>query len=739
MTEETGDNIQKLNTGSLNRRQFMTSSATAAGGLLMAFHIPAFGVMSKAERPYVISEDSGPEINAWLAINADDTITIRVAQSEMGEGVFTSMPMIVAEELEADWRNVRAEYASANRSLKEDRVYQRMSTGGSGAVRRSRVYLQQAGAEARERLIKAAAEKWNVNPSECHADYGRVYHKASKRSINYGAIAADAAKVSVANVKIKTPEQFNLLGLPKNRLDVPAKVDGSAIYGMDVRLPNMVYAAVVHCPVIGGTVRGFRFNAIRNRPGVIQAVRMESAVAVIAESWWQAKNAAEALPIEWNTGPDAKTSTETMKKAYVAELDKEGVVAVAEGDAVGYMERSERSIESDYSVPYLAHTAMEPLNCTVHVQEDRVDVWAGVQNPESALAVASEVSGVKPDNVYVHNCFLGGGFGRRSWPDFVREAVKIGKEIDRPVQMIWSREEDTAQGRFRPMSVMRFKAGFDIDKNWIAYTNHSVTHSIMSGLRPDSVMDGLDSSSLEGLDNMPYAVANKKITHTIKNTHLTTWFWRSVGSSQNAFAMECFVDEMAEAAGQDEIAFRRKLLVKHPKLLNVLDMLESKSNWGKSMPAGSAMGVAIHECFGSVCGQVAEVSVSQEGKLKVNKIVSVVDCGNLVNPLTAAEQIESGIMYGLTAALYGKITIENGAVLEKNFDSHQIAKMGDTPLMETHWALSGGEMWGGIGEPGTPCVAPAVCNAIYKITGRRVRSLPLNDYYLRPKSAGRRG
>ena len=726
-----------VKTATMSRRQFMTSSATATGGLLMSFHIPAFSKMMQDPPPYEISQESGPEINAWLAIDADDTISIRVAQSEMGEGVFTSMPMIVAEELEADWRNVKAEYASANRSLKEDRVYKRMGTGGSGAVRRSRVYLQQAGAEARERLIKAAAEKWNVKPAECHADYGRVHHKATKRSINFGAIAADAAKVNVANVKIKSPEQFNLLGLPTRRLDVPAKVDGSAVFGMDVRLPNMVYAAVVHCPVIGGTVRGFRFNAIRNRQGVLQAVRMESAVAVIAESWWQAKTAVEAMPVEWSIGADGKSSTELMKKEYLSELENEGVVAVNEGNAIQQMEESERSIESDYSVPYLAHTAMEPLNCTVHVQEDRVDVWAGVQNPESALAVAAEESGIAPDNVYVHNCFLGGGFGRRSWPDFVREAVKIGKEVDRPVQMIWSREEDTAQGRYRPMSVMRFKAGFDINKNWTAYTNHSVTHSILSELRPDSVKDGLDSSSLEGLDNMPYRVANKRITHTIKNTHLTTWFWRSVGSSQNAFAMECFVDEMAEAAGQDEIAFRRKLLQDHPKLINVLDVLESKSQWGKSMGAGSAMGVAIHESFGSICGQVAEVTISSDGKLKVDKIVSVVDCGNLVNPLTAEEQIESGVMYGLTAALYGKITVENGRVLEKNFDSHQIARMNDTPKMETHWALSGGDMWGGIGEPGTPCVAPAVCNAIYKITGRRIRSLPLNDYYLRPKRGKR--
>lgn len=711
---------------SLTRRQFIKSGATAAGGMMLSFHLPAFG---KAV-PYEPYTNDNPEINAWLVIDPDDTITIRVAQSEMGEGVFTSMPMIVAEELEADWRNVRAEYASANRSLKEDRVYQRMGTGGSGAVRRSREYLQQAGAEAREKLIKAAAEKWYVTPDECYADYGRVYHKPSGRSINYGAIAADAAKVSVANVEIKKPEQFNLLGLPTKRLDVPSKVDGSAKFGMDVRIPGMVYAAVVHCPVLGGTVRGFRFNAIRNRPGILQAVRLDNGVAVIAERYWQAKTASEALPIDWNIGPEGKTFSQTMQSEFVKALEGEGVTVEASGNAAKVMDEAQKTIESDYVVPYLAHACMEPLNCTVRIQENRVDVWTGTQNPESALASAAEVSGVAPENVYVHNCFLGGGFGRRSHPDFVREAVTIAKEAGRPVQMIWSREEDMRQGRYRPMSAIRFKAGFDLDKNVISYTNHSVTHSILAGLRADAVADGVDRTSVEGLANMPYVIPNKKITHTIKNTHLTTWFWRSVGSSQNAFAMECFVDEMAAAADKDPLKFRQALLAGHDEMLNVLDVLARKAEWGKPMPRGSAQGIAIHESFGSIVGQVAEVTVTQEGDLTVDKITSVVDCGNLVNPLTAEMQIESGIIYGLTAALYGKLTIENGRILETNFDTYPMVKMAEAPVMETHFALSGGDKWGGMGEPGTPPVAPAICNALYRITGRRIRSLPIKDYYL---------
>lgn len=710
----------------VSRRALIKSSATATGGLLLAFHLPSF---SKA-RPFESYPESAEEINAWLTIGIDDTITIRVAQAEMGQGVFTSLPMIVAEELEADWRKVRAEYADVNRSIRQDRIYRMMDTGGSRAVRRSREYLQQAGAEARERLIKAAAEQWLVSPDECYADYGRIYHKGSGRSTNYGAVAADAAKVSVVGVRIKTPEEFELLGLPTPRLDVPAKVNGTATFGMDIRIPGMVYAAVAHCPVLGGEVRSLRFNAVRNQAGVLKSVRMKHSVAIVAEHYWQAKTAVEAMPVQWVLGPAGKTYSEIFKREFVAELENEGTVLKESGNVAAAMDEAEKSFESDYVVPYLAHACMEPLNCTVHIQEDRVDVWLGTQFPESALAVTAEITGQSPENVYIHNCFLGCGFGRRSSTDYVEEAVHIAKEVGKPVQMIWSREEDMRSGYYRPMAAMRFKAGFDLDKNLIAYSNRSVTHSIRADHGGSSKK--IDSSSVSGLVDMPYEVEHKKISHTAKNTHLTSWWWRSVGHSQNAYAMECFVDEMATSSRMDPFAFRRKHLADRPDLLDVLEVLEKKSNWGKKrLPRGTAQGIAIHESFGTICGQVAEVTVSGTGELKIDRIVSVLDCGNLVNPLTAEMQVESAIMFGLTAALYGKLTVENGVVLEDNLDTYRIAAMAEAPVIETHFALSGGDKWAGLGEPATPPVAPAVCNALYKITGRRIRILPIKDYMLR--------
>ncbi|MFT5210109.1 MAG: isoquinoline 1-oxidoreductase beta subunit [Flavobacterium sp.] len=719
--------LKGANKVSSSRRQFLKSTATATGGLIIAFHIPSFA--EAKVRPYEAFALKNDEVNAWLAIDADDTITIRVAQAEMGQGVFTSMPMIVAEELEADWRNVRAEYADANRTIREDGVYQRMLTGGSGAVRRSRPYLQMAGAEAREKLLKAAAEKWNVSRDDCYADYGKIYHKPTRRSASYGELASAAARISVGTVRIKSPEEFNLLGLPKKRLDTPSKVDGSAVFGMDVRVPNMVYAAVVHCPVIGGTLRSHRFNAVRNLPGVIQAVKLKSGVAIVAETYWQAKTAIEKLPVQWNIGDEGKTYSDTFRNEYSAILSDEGTIVHEVGDTRSAFETSEKIIASDYFVPYLAHACMEPLNCTVSVEKDRVDVWAGMQNPESALHAVAKVTGIAPENVYTHNCFLGGGFGRRSNNDYIIEAAIISKEAGLPVQMIWSREEDTKAGFYRPMAAMRFKAGFDLDRQLTAYSNHSVTHSILKDMGAD-VSSGIDNSSVEGLANMPYEIPRKKITHTIRNTHIPTWWWRSVGSSQNAFAMECFVDEMATAAKMDALAYRKKLLSSRQDLLDVLEELEEKSGWSTSLPRGRARGMAIHESFGTIVAQAVEVSVDKSGRALVHKVVSVVDCGNLVNPLIAEMQIESGIIYGLSAALYGKITIEKGRVQQENFDTYQMVRMQETPVMETHWKLSGGEKWGGLGEPGLPCVAPAVVNALYQITKRRIRSLPISDYYL---------
>jgi isoquinoline 1-oxidoreductase beta subunit len=712
----------------ISRRGFIKASVSAAGGLTLGFSLPVFSNARPFERTGLI----GSELNAWLTIEPDDSILIRVAQAEMGQGVMTSLPMLIAEELEADWRTIKVEYADVNRQILGNGIFGRMNTRESDAVVKGRKQLQLAGAQARERLLKAAAEKWMVSPADCYADYGRIYRKASSDSFGYGELASLAAEVTVANVRIKTPEAFNILGLPTPRLDVPAKVDGSAIYSMDVRVPDMVYAAVIHCPVLGGRLQSLRFNAIRHLPGVLKAVRMESSVAVVAETFWQAKKAADQLPVFWNLGPGAKTFSDTIKRDFFEKFSEDGDVILEKGDAVTLMYHAGKTIESDYYVPYLAQAPLEPMNCTVQVQQDRVDVWVGHQNPEAVVDVVAKLTGEAPYDVYVHNCYLGGSFGRRSHTDFVEEATRIALETGTPVQMIWTREEEMRSGAYRPMSAMRFKAGFDIEKELVALTNHSVTHSI--SYDRDGEFSGVDESSVEGLRDHAYELPAYKFTHTRKNKHLSSWWWRSGGHSINAFGMECFIDEMAVAARKDPFEFRRSLLQSKPDHLEVLEKLEQQSRWKKAqLPKGTAQGMAIHESYGTICGQVAEVTVNSDGSVRVNKVTAVVDCGNLVNPMTAEEQIEGGILFGLTAALNGKLTIENGRVLEDNLDTYEIIRMAEAPEIDIHWITLSTEHWGGLGEPSTPVIAPAVCNALYKITGRRIRSLPIRDYYLQIK------
>jgi isoquinoline 1-oxidoreductase subunit beta len=721
----------------ISRRQFVISTAAIGGGLVLGFFLPSRQAKAAtiAPKPWTSPTEGGKEVNAWLVIGSDDTVTIRVAQSEMGEGVFTSMPMLVAEELECDWMKVRAEYASANRSLRENRVYQRMATGGSGAVRRSREYLQQAGASARARLIAAAAQQWGVPAGECKAENSLVIHPASGRKVNYGAVAAAAASVKLdAEPAIKKPDQFKLLGKPQKRLDVPLKVDGSATFGIDVRLPDMLYASVLTCPVFGDKLKRHDFDAIKNMPGVQAAVEVPDGIAVVADSFWRAKTALEVMPVEWDFGASANTNSEGFWQAFRAALAKEGVVPEKgeKGDALAAISKAAKVVEADYELPYLAHATMEPMNCTAQVTPQRVDVWVGTQNPEGALAAAAEIAGVAPENVYVHNCFLGGGFGRRFRNDDVRQAVTVAKAMGgRPVKLLWTREEDMRHDLYRPMAAMRFRAGLDANGMPVVFFNRSVTHSILSGFRPDDVKGGVDRTSVEGLANMPYGFAEYRFEHLIQNTHVPVWFWRSVGSSQNAFAVESFIDELAHAAGKDPVELRRLLLKEHSDWLHVLETVAQKANWGKALPKGTAQGLAIHESYGSIVGEVAEVSVSRRGEVHVEHVVCAVDCGHVVNPLTVEMQMESGIVYGLTAAFYGQITIEKGRVAESNFDNYQMLRINQMPEVETHLALTGGTKWGGIGEPSVPPIAPAVCNAIFKITGKRIRSLPLMNHDLR--------
>ena len=745
----------------ISRRQFLVTTAAVGGAFVLGFHLPGREAEAAtiAAKPWTPPLEGGQEVNAWLIIGSDDSVLIRVGQSEMGEGVFTSMPMLVAEELACDWTKVRAEYASANRSLRENRVYQRMTTGGSGAVRQSRKFLQQAGASARQRLIAAAAKEWGVPASECTADNSQVIHTASGRKVNYGAIAAAAAAVKLdAEPEIKTPDKFKLLGQSLPRLDVPLKVNGEAVYGIDVRLPDMLYAAVVACPVYGGKLKSYNFDAIKNMPGVKAAVPLpnvlwhlhavvpdwaksgeqsgvdaSNGVAVVADSFWRAKTALEVMPIEWDYGPHANTSSADFLKTFVAALDKPGVTAKEEGDALAALSSAAKVVEADYTVPYLAHAAMEPMNCTAQVTAQRVDVWVGTQTPEGALAAAAATAGVGPENVYVHNCFLGGGFGRRLFSDEVKQAVTVAKAMGgKPVKMIWTREEDMRHDFYRPISAIRFRAGLDANGMPVALFNRSATHSILSWFRPEDkeIQIGIDRTSVEGLRNMPYAFAQLRVEHLMQSTHVSVAFWRGVGSTQNAFALESFIDELAHASGKDAVELRRQLLKNHPDWLQVLDTVAQKANWGKAMPKGSAQGMAIHECFGSIVGQVAEVSVSKRGEVHVERVVCAVDCGHVVNPLSVAEQMEGGVVYGLTSALYGQITIDKGRAVEGNFDTYQMLRLHQMPEVETHLALTGGDKWGGIGEPSVPPIAPAVCNAIFKITGKRIRTLPLMNHDL---------
>ncbi|MFN3236980.1 MAG: molybdopterin cofactor-binding domain-containing protein [Pseudomonadales bacterium] len=704
----------------LTRRMLLKSSVTAAGGMLLGFHLPVFANAT----PYQTETLSNGELNAWLRIDPDNTITIRVAKAEMGQGVMTALPMILADELEVDWNDVTVEYADPANS-----AYGSMATSGSRAVRESRPILQQAGAEAREKLIKAAAESWLVPVEEVYADFGKIIHKPTRRSFRYGELAAKAAEISVANVKIKQPRDFTLIGLPTPRIDTPAKVDGSAKFGMDVRVEGMVYAAVKHCPVLGGKLRGYRFNAVRGMPGVIAAVRLETGVAIVAESFWQASQAVEQLPVQWDIGEEEKSYSEKMRQDFAEALPNPGVMLRQDAGTEAALETSENIIESDYLVPYLSHACMEPMNCTARVHPDGIDIWAGVQNPHKVISDVAALMGKPEREIQVHNCYLGGGFGRRSHTDYVLEAVTIAQEVGLPVQMIWSREDDMRGGRYRPMAAARFKVGLDLDNNVVAYTNHSVAHSILLD-RDGELADGTDSNSVQGLIDMPYEFAPQEISHTVKNTHVPTWWWRSVSHSQNAFALECFIDELATTTKMDPFAFRRKYLRNKPRWIEVLNELEDKSNWKRRPGGGKARGVAIHECFGTIVAQVAEVSITPNGGAQVHKIISVVDCGNLINPAIAKAQVESSVLYGLSATLYGKVTIERGVVLEDNFDTYRVMEMADTPEMETHFFLAEEENWGGLGEPAVPPVAPAVVNALYQLTRRRIRSLPVSDFYL---------
>jgi isoquinoline 1-oxidoreductase beta subunit len=722
--------IERL-TPILDRRRFLVTAMSAAGGLAIGVALPRRARATTVEGAPWTEDVPAGEVNAWVVIDPDDTITIRVAKSEMGEGVMTSMPMIVAEELACDWSKVRAEYASGNRNMRGGMtVYKGMLTGGSAAVRSSRPYLQQAGASARERLVAAAAARWKVPATECTAADSKVTHTPTGRSLNYGALAGDAAKVVLdKEPDIKTPDQFTLIGKPVARLDTKVKVTGEAIFGIDVRLPDMLYAAVTMCPVPGGTPKSYDDKAVLRLRGVKGVVQLPYGVAVVADRFWRAKQAALALSVTWDQGAGAGTSSAQFRQDYRDALKGPLENAKTVGDVAGALAK-DKVIEALYEVPYLAHAAMEPLNCTVHLQPDRLDIWMGTQAPEVTIGLAAKQTGLRPDQIYVHNCYLGGGFGRRAVNDELVQAIAIAKTVDKPVKLIWTREEDMRHDRYRPQAAIAFKAAIGKDGMPTAFQAQTAVGSILKSLK--GMLDfpmppGVEPMAVEGLSNLPYAIPNLKVDAVLKDTHVPTMFWRSVGSSQNAFAVESFIDELAHEAGQDPYQFRRKLLEGKPDFLKVLDTLAEKANWNEKLPPGKGRGLAIHESFGTIVGECVEASVDAKGKVRCDRVVVVVDCGHVVNPRTVEMQMESGVIYGLTAALYDAITVKDGAIEQGNFDSYQMVRLADAPRIETYLALSGGTKWGGIGEPGTPPIAPALCNAIFAATGKRIRQLPIKD------------
>jgi isoquinoline 1-oxidoreductase beta subunit len=555
---------------------------------------------------------------------------------------------------------------------------------------------------------------------------GMILHAASGRTLGFGALAADAARVTLtAEPAIRAPEQFRLVGTSQPRLDTRVKVNGAARFGIDTRLPGMLYGAVAACPVFGGTLLSADDAAIAGRRGIKAVVRLKDAVAVVADNFWRARQALADLPITWDEGAAANTNSAQFRAEYRAALDGPAANALTRGDVSGALAGTPKIVEALYEVPYLAHATMEPLNCTAHVQAGRVDVWIGTQFPDAALRAAAEVSGVAPENVYVHNCYLGGGFGRRAVNDELRQAVAVSKAVGAPVKLIWTREEDMQHDRYRPQAAIRFRAGLGADGTPVAWQARTAVGSIRRSLGWDPVSNGVESSAVEGLANTPYAFPNATVDCILKNTHVPVMFWRSVGSSQNAFAVESFIDEMAAAAGVDPLAMRRRLLAGRADFLHVLSVLEEKSGWGRPLPVGWGRGIAIHESFGTIVGEVVEASVSGRGDVRVHRVVAAVDCGHVVNPATVERQIESAVIYGLTAALSGEITIAKGRVQQANFDTYEMVRMADAPRIETYLALSGGNKWGGIGEPGTPPIAPALANAIYDATGTRIRALPI--------------
>jgi isoquinoline 1-oxidoreductase beta subunit len=716
----------------MDRRHFLKVSGTTSAGMSLGFFLPEKGQAAEAA-------GVTPQLNVWVEIEANNTIVIRYARAEMGQGSLTSAPMIIAEELEADWKTVRVEYATAHENLRTKRAYGDMASVGSRTIRNSQEYLRKAGATCRDMLVTAAAQKWNVPASECKASLSKVTHAASKRSLTYGQLAADAAKLEAPKtVQLKDPKDWTLIGKSIPRVDIPDIVVGNRVYGIDVQLPGMLHAAVAACPVFNGKVKTMDASKVENRRGIVKVLNMGDFVAVVADNWWRAKEALREVSVDWDVGEHGTLSSAAIMAHFKAGMEQpELAVARNDGNTSEALAKAAKVVEADYFTPYLAHATMEPMVCTAWLQGDKLDVWSSSQNPEATLSVSAANAGVPQANVKVHPVQLGGGLGRKSPQDFTKQAVLIAKAMaGKPVKMLWTREEEIQHGLYRPASLMRFKAGLNASGKVEALHIRVSAPSILATLLKLPLPKGIDGQAVASFNDHPYDIPNTLVDYAQRNTNVPVGFWRSVGHSQNPFGRECFIDELALAAGKDPVAFRLDMLPNDEKSKRdrgILQAVTKAAGWGSTLPAGVFRGVAETEGYGSWTACVCEVSVNAKNEVKIHRVVIGIDPGYAVNPDNIVAQFQGSVVHGLTAIFWGENTIKEGRVEQSNFHDYRMMRLNEMPKVEVVIAPTGG-FWGGVGEPAQAPLAPALVNAISAAMGKRIRSLPLKNHGLTLKA-----
>jgi isoquinoline 1-oxidoreductase beta subunit len=703
------------NISTFSRRDFIKVVSSAGAGLVLGFHLT-----TQRQNELCAAEVESFSPNAWLRLDADDSITIAVFRSEMGQGVRTSIPMIIAEELEADWSKVR--YMQPD----FDPKYGRMGTGGSASIRTNMEKLRKAGAIAREMLITAAAQTWAVDRITCRAENGTVMHTSTGKKLSYGQLAAAAAQLPVPeDAPLKDPANFKIMGKRLPRLDTPEKVDGSAKYGIDASVPGMLYSVVARCPTFDGKVAQFDTAKAKALTGVKDVIEIESGIAVVADSTWHAIKGREALAITWDEGPNAGLSSDGIRKMLIEKSKSEGALAQKEGEAETVFAAATKKLEAAYDVPFAAHASMEPMNCLAYFKDGRCEIWAPTQSPQNVPRDVAPALGIAEKDVAVHITLMGGAFGRRLESDFVVEAARISKAANAPVKVTWTRDDDMQHDWYRPVSHHVLSGALADNGQLVAWRHRVVAPSISAQANPDRLKNGLDRGAVECAMEMPYYIPNLYVDYVWAPVAVPVGWWRSVYASQNVFAVESFIDELAALAKMDPYRFRLQMLEKSPRMKNVVELAATKAAWGKPLPKGHGLGLACALSFRTYVAEVAEVSIDQEAGVRVHRVVAAVDCGMHVNPDTIEAQIEGSIVYGLSAALKGAITIEKGRVVQKDFWDYQMPRIDEMPKVEVH-LVQNNEAPGGIGEPGLPPIAPAVLNALFAVTGKRIRRLPIS-------------